>query len=118
MSFQRVTPASELWPGEMKGVVVDGAKVLLINADGTIFAYADRCAHRGVPLSTGQFRDGVLLCTVHYWEYDPCTGCGINPHGVALVPYAVKVENGDIWVDVQNQAGPGRGGVGDRSPSE
>lgn len=102
MSFQRVSAASELWPGEMKGIVVDGVKVVLINADGTIYAYADRCAHRGVPLSTGEFRDGVLVCTVHYWEYDPCTGCGINPQGFQLVPYTVKVENGDIWVDVQN----------------
>ncbi len=68
----------------MRGVIVGGVQVVVLNIDGQIRAYADRCAHRDVRLSTGQFHRGVLLCTAHYWEYDPDTGRGINPEGVCL----------------------------------
>lgn len=39
------------------------------DSDGVV-ALRDRCAHRGVALSTGCMRDGLLMCPYHGWQYD------------------------------------------------
>ena len=101
--LRRVADLDELRPGEMKGVSVDGKPVVVLNVGGQICAYADRCAHKGVPLSTGRLIDDTLLCDVHYWQYDARTGCGINPDGVALRKYDVAVQEGAVWVDVDGE---------------
>jgi toluene monooxygenase system ferredoxin subunit len=103
MSFRRVVSAEELWEGEMVGVVLDGVKVLLLNVEGAVYAYEDRCAHKGVPLSTGGLEGRTLRCAVHGWEYDACSGRGLNPCGVRLRPLAVQVEHGEIRVDIDHE---------------
>ena len=107
MSFQRVADAADLWPGEMRGIDVDGLKVLIANLDGEVVAYEDRCAHQGVPLSRGQLaRVGcALTCAAHGWQYDLRTGDGINPKGVALRRLPVKIEAGGIWVETNVEQG-------------
>jgi nitrite reductase/ring-hydroxylating ferredoxin subunit len=45
-------------------------------------------------------RQNVLACSTHGWEFDVCTGLGINPKTACLATFAVRVENGDILVDI------------------
>jgi nitrite reductase/ring-hydroxylating ferredoxin subunit len=103
MAFRRVMPETELWAGEMLGTCVDGQPVLLVNIDGKVSAFEDRCRHQGVPLSQGKLAGCVLTCSAHEWRYDVTTGCGINPATVRLVTFASKVEAGAIWVDVDER---------------
>lgn len=106
MSFRRVADAASLWPGEMRGFVVDTTKVLLLNLDGTVHAYEDSCPHRGVALSCGTFEaaSGTLTCGMHLWQYDARTGKGVNPRGVRLRRLAMKVEDDGIWVEIDGDA--------------
>lgn len=101
--MRRVVALCDLRPGEMRGVSVDGEPVVVLNAGGAIRAFEDRCLHKGVPLSTGRLIDDVLLCDVHFWEYDCRSGCGINPTGVRLRRFAVAVRDGGVWVDVADE---------------
>jgi toluene monooxygenase system ferredoxin subunit len=39
----------DLWEGDMTAVVVDGEAVLLVNIDGTVRAYSNRCPTRHRP---------------------------------------------------------------------
>ena len=109
MSFRRVADAASLWPGEMKGVVVDSTKVLLLNVGGDVRAYEDSCPHRGVPLSWGKLEPETctLTCGMHLWQYDARTGCGVNPRGVALRALPMKVEDDGIWVEVDGGSSAG-----------
>jgi toluene monooxygenase system ferredoxin subunit len=100
MAFRRVMAETELWAGEMLGTCVDGRPVLLVNVDGKISAFEDRCRHQGVALSQGRLSGCVLVCKAHEWQYDAATGRGINPATARLVAFASKVEAGAIWVDV------------------
>ncbi|HEV8245509.1 MAG TPA: Rieske 2Fe-2S domain-containing protein [Polyangiaceae bacterium] len=102
MSYQAVASAESLWPGEMSGVVVGRVKVLLVNVEGTVHAYENRCAHQGQELSRGRLDGQVLTCWAHEWRYDACTGKGINPERALLRRFPVKIENGRIYVDVDN----------------
>jgi toluene monooxygenase system ferredoxin subunit len=99
MAFQRVTSLSELWEGEMKGVTLSGKKILLVHHHERVFAYQDRCAHKAALMSEGLIRGEVLVCGAHGWEYDLCTGRGVNPTSARLNSVPVRVENGEIWVD-------------------
>jgi len=100
VSFQRVADADSLRPGDMKGVLVDATKVLLLNIDGDVRAYEDSCPHRGIALSCGTLdaATGRLTCAMHLWQYDARTGRGVNPRGTALRRLPMKVEDGGVWV--------------------
>jgi toluene monooxygenase system ferredoxin subunit len=98
MAFERVVAASNFWDGDMHGFVVRGRRVVLVRIGGQFFAYEDRCAHLGLPLSDGQLVNGVIVCRAHRYEYDACTGRGLNPRSVCLRCYRVA-QDGD-WVSV------------------
>lgn len=96
--------ADDLWEGEMLGLQVDGADVLLIRlGPDEIHAYDNRCPHAGARLSNGHLMadKGKLLCASHLWEFDARTGRGINPRVCSLHRYPVKVEHGDVLVQLQ-----------------
>jgi toluene monooxygenase system ferredoxin subunit len=103
MPFRKAMAMEELWSGEMAGLSIDGAPVLLLNIDGVICAYADWCPHQRSPLSAGSLKEGVLTCASHHWQFDVTTGQGINPKDACLRPIAVRVVDGEILVDA-NQA--------------
>ena len=90
----------ELWIGEMRGVCLRGARVLLLRLDEGIFAFEDRCAHLGMPLSQGKLEGTTLTCAAHHFQYDARTGRGINPKTAALVPRRVKLQGEVICVEV------------------
>lgn len=104
MGFALAATLSDLWAGEMKTCVVEGRRVLLLRKGDAVVAFEDRCAHLGVAMSTGTWEGDVLTCCVHGWSYDAGTGQGINPRSARLHRFAVKVEDGKVWVDVE-QAG-------------
>jgi toluene monooxygenase system ferredoxin subunit len=99
--FRRALDRDALWAGEMIGVDVGGLPVLLIAVDGQLFAYEDRCVHQQVKLSTGRLDGCVLTCSAHDWQYDACTGRGLNPDNVRLRSIPVRVSGGAIEVDVE-----------------
>jgi toluene monooxygenase system ferredoxin subunit len=111
VSFRPVARRDDLWEGEMAGVQVGRLPVLLVNIAGTVYAYEDKCPHRGIPLSRGRLQDGAIVCGAHDWTYDACTGQGINPRSVALCPLEVSVEGEEIRVKiVEAEEERGRGG--------
>jgi len=50
---------------EPQRVEVDGVPILLVRSGGRLHALADRCSHRGGPLSEGEISDGCVTCPWH-----------------------------------------------------
>jgi toluene monooxygenase system ferredoxin subunit len=100
MAFRKIATLDDLWSGEMMAVESQGQPVLLVNVDGNIQAYADSCPHLRSKLSQGSLQGNVLACSTHGWEFDARTGQGINPKTACLDSFAVKVQDGNILVDV------------------
>jgi toluene monooxygenase system ferredoxin subunit len=109
MTFGKAATLDELWIGEKLGVVVAGRPVLLVNVEGAVCAYEDRCRHKGIALSLGKLEGHVLTCSVHGWIYDARTGAGINPESARLPRFPVRIEGDDILVDVAEVEGHGKG---------
>ena len=104
MAFQPVTTLDALWSGEMMACSVGDQRVLLINIDGNIYAYADVCPHMRTPLSKGSLEGAVLTCPTHAWVFDVRSGKGINPAQTCLTRFPVLVEGSDVLVDIEQSS--------------
>jgi phenylpropionate dioxygenase-like ring-hydroxylating dioxygenase large terminal subunit len=85
----------ELKPGKTLATQFAGDPIVLIRPlKGDVFALADRCAHRQVPLSHGVVEGCAVRCGYHGWVYDASGRCidvpylGKNklPNGVRAYP--------------------------------
>jgi len=96
----------ELKPGKTLAVRFAGDPIVLARPKdgGAVFALADRCAHRQVPLSRGLVEGCAIRCGYHGWAYDqsgqctdvPYIGKGKLPNGVRAYP--VREKDGLILV--------------------
>ena len=100
MPFEPIIADAELWDGDMTARRVDGHDLLLVRHSGVIYAYENRCAHQGVALSEGRLDGYILTCRAHHWQYDVRSGSGVNPATACLRRFAVKIEDGKVFVDV------------------
>ena len=60
-----VVAESELADGKPRRVEVEGVPIMVVRDGGEICALADRCSHRGGPLSNGEISDGCVTCPWH-----------------------------------------------------
>jgi toluene monooxygenase system ferredoxin subunit len=114
MGFQKVAKIEDLWSGEMMGLEVNGENILLINVENHIYAYADTCPHQKSRLSEGTLTDKILRCGTHHWEFDVCSGSGVNPRNACLKPFSIRVDGEDILVDIDDMRSLGAGVDGEK----
>ncbi len=102
MAFNKVCSLDDLWEGEMELFEVDGREVLLVWPDGSeLKAFQGVCPHQDIPLVEGRFDGKTLICRAHMWQFDACTGKGINPSDCALAQYPIRIEGDDVFVEVE-----------------
>lgn len=95
-----VLAEAELWIGEMRGVEVQGERLLIVRGEAGVCVFRDRCPHQGYPLSEGTLQNGVLTCRVHHHRFDAVSGDGINPLRPCLSRVPSRVEAGQILVEL------------------
>jgi nitrite reductase/ring-hydroxylating ferredoxin subunit len=97
--FVPVAKASELSPGQMKWVAVNGERRVLANVAGTFYAISDVCGHRNAPLSRGKLDGYLIECPLHYAQFDVRTGELVNgPVSNAVPIYQVCVEGDTVYI--------------------
>ena len=94
--------------GKTAPVTLLGEQLLLgRRIDGTVFAYADSCPHRGMPMREGTFDGTTLRCCFHGWAFDSADGrCTSIPSVVEdaepgrfrLRAYPAREVQGNVWV--------------------
>jgi toluene monooxygenase system ferredoxin subunit len=102
MTLRKVASLDDLWSGEMRGLDVDGHGILVINVEDHIYAYADVCPHQKSRLSEGDLRGRTLRCARHHWEFDVCTGRGMNPQTACLKAVPVTLDSRDILLNLDD----------------
>ena len=100
MGYQKIAEVEDLWSGEMRGLELNGQCILLVNVDDLFYAYADACPHQKSRLSEGKLTAKVLRCARHEWEFDVCTGRGVNPQNTCLRVFPIRLNRQDILVDI------------------
>ena len=93
----------DLWEGDMTDVTIEGKEVLLVNVDGDVCAYQNRCPHQAARLDEGDF-DGetITCCRAHVGVRRQMPAKAINPEPAStLTPFPCEVaDDGTIMVDV------------------
>jgi len=97
----RAATLAELREGAVLGVEAGGRRVALARVDGQVYAFADVCSHREFPLSLGEVATCTITCEWHGAAFDLRSGQPVCPPATApIVTYAVKLEDGQVLVDV------------------
>jgi 3-phenylpropionate/trans-cinnamate dioxygenase ferredoxin subunit len=101
MAFVRVAKRSDVPPGRVQVVEVEGVDVALCNVDAEIYAIANVCTHDEGPLGAGYLFGDEIECPRHGARFNVRTGeVKALPAIMPLPTFDVRVEGEDIWVDV------------------
>jgi 3-phenylpropionate/trans-cinnamate dioxygenase ferredoxin subunit len=92
---------SDLPPGTMLRVQVDGTDILLVNHDGTVRAMQGICSHEYFELDQGFLTGDSLTCALHLSRFDLATGEALDPPAeLPLAIYPVTIEGGRIVLEL------------------
>jgi len=75
------------------------------NAEDQVFALLDRCPHKGGPLSQGIVFGTSVACPLHNWAIGLDDGCAKAPDEGCTPRFAVKVDDGVVYLDAIELAG-------------
>ena len=75
-----------------------GCVAVFRTAEDEVFAAADRCPHKGGPLSEGIVHGQSVTCPLHNWVFDLNTGQAKGEDG-AIATYPLRVEDGRVLLD-------------------
>lgn len=95
---------SELGEG-VQPCEMDGEPIAIYRIGDEVFATHGICTHAFAYLADGIVEDGKIECPVHQGLFDVRTGRALcAPLTEDLPTYAVKLEGGDVYVDMARAA--------------
>lgn len=83
-----------------KVIMVKEIPVAVINAGGRIFAWDNRCPHRGASLADGHITDTTIQCKFHLWEFDIKKECAVANEAIKLQSFPVEIREGEIFLKI------------------
>jgi 3-phenylpropionate/trans-cinnamate dioxygenase ferredoxin subunit len=86
--------------GRVLPVYPRGLGLLLVKADGAIYAVVNRCAHMACPLEAGAYDSFVITCPCHDWRFDVRTGALVEAPEISIATYPVRVAGGEVFVEL------------------
>ena len=103
----RLCAPDEVAEGQSRGFEIVGEKLFAVRKDGHLYAYRNRCPHRGIPLEwlPDQFLDhsaSLIQCATHGALFLIESGeCVAGPcAGQALQPLAIREDDQGIWIEL------------------
>ncbi len=104
MAFVSVARLQALPEGRGHAVAVGGEDIALFRIGDAVFAMEDRCPHADAKLSAGSLEGCVVICPVHQWDFDVRTGFKPDDaDGFPIPCYAVRVDAGEVLVDIEDE---------------
>ncbi|HHC71343.1 MAG TPA: non-heme iron oxygenase ferredoxin subunit [Thiotrichales bacterium] len=89
----------EIPEGTMRKVSLAGRRLLLVHAEGRVFACDEMCPHEEVSLALGCIQGRKIKCSLHGSRFDLESGRVLDePADENLAVYPVRVEEGRILV--------------------
>ncbi len=85
--------------GARRVATPEGEVAVFRTVDDVIFALADRCPHRGGPLSEGIVAGHLVTCPLHNWVIDLESGHAVAPDEGCVPRHVVRVADGRLWLE-------------------
>jgi len=74
--------------------------------DGEVFALDGICPHQGGPLGKGTLDGCIITCPWHGFQFNVTSGQNVSSPAILQGRYDVKLEEGEVYVDVDVDASP------------
>ena len=101
MSWVDVGPESALPPRGARTLKIGSLDIAVFRTGaGEVFALADRCPHRGGPLSQGIVHGTRVTCPLHDWVIDLKTGRATGADEGSTATFNVRVVDGRIALEL------------------
>lgn len=95
-----IAKAADLPPGSCGEFVAGDRIVALFNVAGHFHALDGICPHQGGPLGKGALAGCIVTCPWHGFQFDVTTGQHQTSKSLAQATFPIKVENGEILVEI------------------
>jgi toluene monooxygenase system ferredoxin subunit len=98
----RVCKLADVLEGEMRAFKVKGVTwpVLVMSAEGQLYATPGVCPHEDVALVDGYLFGTTVMCPAHSYQFDLRTGrCRHDPE-LELRRYPITIVGDEVWVDL------------------
>lgn len=106
MAFVRACAVDDLGEETALSVEVGDEDVAIVRSGGEVFAIRDECSHASIPLSEGDVGNCEVECYLHGSRFDLRTGAPLGlPATEPVDVYAVRVTDGDVYVDLDARPG-------------
>lgn len=103
-NWRLVTSLAEIPEQGVLDLKLEGHKLLLSRQGDTVQCFHNACSHLGVPIDGGECDNGVLTCPYHGFRFELATGNCLTAPAVPLRPYPVKVNNGQVFVQLESSS--------------
>jgi nitrite reductase (NADH) small subunit len=101
MSWQQVCPLADIPKLGARVVRTNDKEIGVFRTeDDRVFALNNACPHKGGPLSQGIVYGDKVACPLHQWKVSLETGKAEEPDVGETACYQVKVENGNVFLEV------------------
>ncbi|HEY1363558.1 MAG TPA: Rieske 2Fe-2S domain-containing protein [Xanthobacteraceae bacterium] len=105
MAWHKIASIDAIPDGGILGVELAGTPVALYRMAGEVLATQGTCTHAFALLADGIVEDGKVECPLHQALFDVRTGEALaGPAIEDLRTYAVKVEAGEVFVNLERAA--------------
>ncbi len=102
MPVAKVASVADIPPGSARIIDVNGEPVAIFNVKGKFYAINNNCPHAGGPLGEGFVNDSekTVECPWHGWTFGLETGETAFDPGRKVRIYSVRVQGGDVFLEV------------------
>jgi nitrite reductase/ring-hydroxylating ferredoxin subunit len=100
MAFVRVAKATDIAPGQIREIRLEGNTIALANVGGQFHAINNTCLHRGGPLGQGSLQGNVVTCPWHGWSVDVTSGKVTHNQTARVACYLVELRGEDVYLDI------------------
>ena len=99
--YVKMAETHEIPKNKMKVFKVEDHEILVVNVEGELYAFENRCPHMGYPLYFGRLEGKVLTCGFHYAKFDVTTGKSLGSvTDKPLKKFKIKIQNSLVQVEL------------------
>ncbi len=99
--YVRIAETHEIPNNNMKVFKVENHEILVINIEGELYAFENRCPHMGYPPYFGRLEGKVLTCGFHYAKFDLATGKSLGSvTDKSLKKFKIRIQNTIVEVEL------------------
>ncbi len=99
--YVKMAETHEIPKNKMKVFKVEDHEILVVNVEGELYVFENRCPHMGYPLYFGRLEGKVLTCGFHYAKFDVTTGKSLGSiTDKPLKKFKIKIQNSLVQVEL------------------